>query len=112
MSWGCVWEKSNVSSAAYAGAVNTISSGGSLINLSKFNAYVLYIGDNANVTYDSIVIPYELLKKYQSATNAFAIGIDLMRINARRYALLTYKSDTQIYIQISAQTSCSLYVLC
>ncbi len=107
-----MWEKSNISTAAYAGAVNTVSSGGSLTSLSKFNAFVLYIGDNANVTYDSIVIPYELLKKYQSSTNSYAIGIDLMRINTRRYALLTYKSDTQLYIQISAQTSCSLYVLC
>jgi hypothetical protein len=72
-----------------------------LANNRKFSDYkyiIVYISDG-NVTYDSFTYPTSILPTVVSATNDVAIGIDTTRLGQRAYAIFTYKSDTQIYIQ-------------
>jgi hypothetical protein len=78
------------------------------ISLYKF--IIIYLGDG-NVTFGNLLMPPAIAKQYVADDNSIALGVDTTRLGQRYYGLLTYKSDTQFYAQVSSGCSMSIYGL-
>lgn len=91
--------------------LNVYSNGGLHTLTDKISNYkflYLYLGDDS-VTFGNFVLPADIASDYVSDTNAIAFGIDTTRLGERKYGICTYKSDTQLYVQISSGLSMSIY---
>lgn len=76
--------------------------------ISNYKYLLMYVGDH-DVTFESFIIPTSIVPSYISDTNMIAFGIDTTRLGQRCYGIATYKSDTQLYLQVSEGLSMSIY---
>ena len=100
----------NLTNSTIAGQYSALAN--LIHSIDDFKFLIVYLGaSDSIVTFSSLILSVDLAKQYNSSTNATAFGIDTTRLGNRVYALVTYKSATQVFLQIAANCTCSLYGL-